>query len=284
MSRATILISTLLSLMLACSCTSVTTRQLIADGKQQLTGEELHELVPGNGFHLESIDFDAKVHFLPSGQLSCTDLHGTAEKGKWKITPEDQLCLKFDRWYFGDLNCYTLFKEKNNYLFFTSNGARYYSGRLLTVTGSAVAMKATNTETAAGKDLSASAFENNSPRPSKEEKKHTLINLARNCPDCNLSGVDLRGAQLIVANLNGANLSGADLSGANLRRANLNGANLSGAKLVRANLTGANLSGSNLSSADLTGSNLIRAIVTDANLDGAILTDAHLESIKGMSK
>ncbi len=289
MSRVRLRISTLLFLMLVCSCAPVTTKQFVADGKQQLSQEELHELVTGNGFHLESIDFDAKIHFLPSGQLSCTDLHGTAEKGKWKITPEDQLCMKFDRWYFGDLNCYTLFKEKNNYVFFTKNGARYYTGKLLSGTGNAVAIqsKTNNNQTVPDKDSSTSNLEysgaNSSPRPTKEEKKHTLINLAKNCPDCNLSGVDLRGAQLVVANLKGADLSGANLSGANLRRANLIGANLSGAKLVRANLTGADLSGSNLSNADLTGSNLIRAIVTDANLDGAILTDAHLESIKGMS-
>jgi uncharacterized protein YjbI with pentapeptide repeats len=289
MSRARLRISTVLFLMLVCSCAPVTTKQFIADGKQQLSQEELHELVSGNGFHLESIDFDAKIHFLPSGQLSCTDLHGTAEKGKWKITPEDQLCIKFDRWYFGDLNCYTLFKEKNNYVFFTNNGARYYTGKLLSGNGDAVAMqsKSKSNQTVPSENFTTSHRNNSessiSPRPSKEEKKHTLINLARNCPDCNLSGVDLMGAQLIVANLNGADLSGANLSGANLRRANLIGANLSGAKLVRANLTGADLSGSNLSNADLTGSNLIRAVVTDANLDGAILTDAHLESIKGMS-
>ena len=50
-------------------------------------------------------------------------------------------------------------------------------------------------------------------------------------------------ADLSGANLRGANLSGADLSGANLRGANLSGADLSGANLRCAYLRGANLSG-----------------------------------------
>ncbi len=53
----------------------------------------------------------------------------------------------------------------------------------------------------------------------------------------NLSGADLR-----YANLSGANLSGADLSDADLRYANLSGANLSGADLRYANLSYADLS------------------------------------------
>ena len=55
------------------------------------------------------------------------------------------------------------------------------------------------------------------------------------CPNC-----DLRGADLTGANLRGAILTGADLSGAILINANLSGANLSGANLSNANLTGAN--------------------------------------------
>ena len=67
------------------------------------------------------------------------------------------------------------------------------------------------------------------------------------------------------ANLSGANLRDADLSGANLwdanlRDANLSGANLSGANLRDANLSGANLRGANLRGADLLGANLLGAI------------------------
>ena len=61
------------------------------------------------------------------------------------------------------------------------------------------------------------------------------------------SGADLSGANLRWANLSGADLSGANLSGANLRWANLSGANLSGANLRWANLSGANLRRADLS-------------------------------------
>ena len=57
----------------------------------------------------------------------------------------------------------------------------------------------------------------------------------------NLTGANLRGADLRWANLNGANLYGADL-----RWANLYGANLRGADLRWANLRGADLRGANL--------------------------------------
>ena len=50
--------------------------------------------------------------------------------------------------------------------------------------------------------------------------------------------------------------SGADLSGANLRGADLSGVDLSGATLRGVDLSGANLSGANLRGADLSGANL----------------------------
>ena len=59
--------------------------------------------------------------------------------------------------------------------------------------------------------------------------------------DYDLSGADLREA----------NLSGADLSGADLREANLSGADLRRADLRGANLSGANLSGANLKGSDI---------------------------------
>jgi uncharacterized protein YjbI with pentapeptide repeats len=57
----------------------------------------------------------------------------------------------------------------------------------------------------------------------------------------NLSGADLRGANLSEANLSGANLRWANLNGASL-----SGASLSGANLFKADLSGASLSGANL--------------------------------------
>ena len=67
---------------------------------------------------------------------------------------------------------------------------------------------------------------------------------------------DLSGADLLGANLRLANLSGADLLGVNLYRADLSGADLLGANLYRADLSGADLSGANLRGANLSGAEI----------------------------
>ena len=70
---------------------------------------------------------------------------------------------------------------------------------------------------------------------------------------------------------NRANLSGANLRGANLNDANLSSADLSGANLCDADLSGADLSGANLCDADLSGANLRGANLRGANLDYSCL-------------
>jgi uncharacterized protein YjbI with pentapeptide repeats len=111
-----------------------------------------------------------------------------------------------------------------------------------------------------------------------------------------LSGTDLRKANLFEAKLNGANLSEANLSRANLIRADLRGAKLKEAcvceanlseaglndvdlwyaKLAGVNLSGANLSGADLSQADLSGAKLSKAFVYKAKLNGTDLSGANL--------
>ena len=102
----------------------------------------------------------------------------------------------------------------------------------------------------------------------------------------NLSGADLRSADLSSANLSDADLRSANLSGADLRSADLRSADLSGANLRSANLSGANLSGANLRSANLSGADLRSADLSGANLSGAkeLLSavnfiDAHFERV-----
>ena len=102
----------------------------------------------------------------------------------------------------------------------------------------------------------------------------------------NLSGADLRSANLSDANLCHADLHGVDLRGANLndtnlccgnlRGANLTSTNLHGAYLCDANLSGANLYGANLSDANLTSTNLHGAYLSGANLSDANLSGANL--------
>ncbi|HEY9596205.1 MAG TPA: pentapeptide repeat-containing protein [Cyanophyceae cyanobacterium] len=96
------------------------------------------------------------------------------------------------------------------------------------------------------------------------------------CRSCNLSGIDLSGADLVGVYLQDANLSGTNLSDADLFYANLVGANLSQANLESADLGGVNLFKANLSNANLRKANLRDAILTEATLDGADFSDAIL--------
>jgi len=81
--------------------------------------------------------------------------------------------------------------------------------------------------------------------------------------------------ELYEADLSGVYLKGADLIDANLMRVNLSGANLSGAILIGADLNGANLSGVNLSKANLSGAYLNEADLRGADLSGADLSNPH---------
>lgn len=278
-------------LMLLCACAPVTMDHFLADGTPPLTGQQLHEVLYNRSLHLEAIDFDAQVNYLPNGHLTAKNRQGIKDSGKYSISPDGRLCMQFDLWYYGDLKCYQVVKDREKYVFFTSNGARYYTGMMSRKNDLEVAKHSQHENNNSNSHNQSATFGRSDSTSnitkaflSEAEKKQALISLARNCPDCNFAGVDLRRAQLITANLAGADLSRADLREANLRRANLSGANLSGANLARTNLAGADLSNCDLSDADLTGSNLIRATLTGAKLDGTVFFGAHLESIQGLNK
>jgi hypothetical protein len=81
-----------------------------------------------------------------------------------------------------------------------------------------------------------------------------------------LSGADLRGANLFAAHLDGINLFAARLRGACLFAARLRGANLEWADLHEANLFGVDLRGANLRAAHLEGANLAGAKYNNATI------------------
>lgn len=106
---------------------------------------------------------------------------------------------------------------------------------------------------------------------------------AGGAPPVRLSGRYLRGIDLTGRDLRHADLHGADLTGATLDRADLTGANLAGAilvgaRLTRATLAGAVLCGADLSRAWLRGADLRGADCTAAVLRRAVLLEAALPS------
>lgn len=94
------------------------------------------------------------------------------------------------------------------------------------------------------------------------------------------AGIDLRYANLFLADLTGADLSGADLSkvdaqGVRLERANLRGARLAKGKFAHGKLAGADLSNAVASSASLRSADFTGAILTSADLSDGFLHEAN---------
>lgn len=304
MIRFFFLIQLMLLIFLVQGCAPVNQNQIIASGKIPLTSRQLFDLVSNNSLHLEAVDFDATLFFNTDGTLAAIDRLKNRDVGKWDISSENQLCIKYRTWYYGDTKCYRVFPAGTGgkYTLFTENGARYCTAEFLTADPYNLSQQLGKPKgkqylreqfvrkngspvfnTSSRKEKNGKTETKNIPskRQTKNNKRDDLIRIARNCPDCNLEGINLKDARLIGANLKGANLAGADLSGANLRRADLTGANLTGARLVATSLAGAVLIDADLSNADLTGSNLIKAKLNNAVLNGTILDGANLESAEG---
>ena len=95
-----------------------------------------------------------------------------------------------------------------------------------------------------------------------------------------LSGADLRFAQLPDALFKGAVLKGANLSGAEMRHGNFCKADLSGAKMRQMNLFQGSLEKAKLSQTDLSGSNLYEVEFLDAILDRTVAEGANTKMTK----
>ena len=96
----------------------------------------------------------------------------------------------------------------------------------------------------------------------------------------NLKKADLRNVDLSEAYLVGTNLREATLNWTNFRKANLRKANLSAANLREANLSGANLGWADFSGADLNKASLKNADLCWANLKEASLRETDLREAK----
>lgn len=285
-------------------CGPATVNKAVKKDQAALDSKQLYELVSGNSLILSAYNFSGTVYFDKDGLLSAIDNYNQQDIGKWDINDQNQLCMKFRVWYYGDPKCYRLLYNDlaDRFTFFTSNGAAYYTA--MQVQGDPSSLAENLHKKSAPRSVRKQLSENQSPgdvspdQPSSTEETsprdivispsasddtgQTMKRLAGNCPGCKMVGIDLREASLIKANLEGADLSGADLRYANLRRANLKDANLAGALLTHANLPGADLSGANLTNCDLSGANLLLANFTDAEITGAQFVNANLERTIGL--
>jgi len=289
-------------LIVVSGCGPATKQQAVNRENIRLTGDELVRALSGKSLILSAYDFSGTVYFQTDGQLSGVDNQDQRDIGRWKISGDEEICLKFRLWYYGDAKCYSVFSNPraDRLTFFTSNGAAYYTAMSITGDPAALAAqlkeKSSNDNRAAQSTSQASATvdQDKASKTAKEprniatstgqqsDSEQTVKRLAGNCPGCNMAGIKLNEASLIKANLQGANLEGADLRYANLRRADLSGAILINARLNHANLPGADLSNADLSGADLSGANLLLTNFTGADVSGAQFTDANLEKTIGL--
>lgn len=282
-------------------CGPITSKQAAKQDNIELDAEQIFELIAGNSLIMSAYDFSGTVYFDRNGQLAAVDNEKQRDVGRWDLTDENQLCLKFRLWYYSDIKCYTVFNnpQADKLTFFTTNGAAYYTAMMVKGDPAALAKQIEKTtpsrsvrnQIASQQDPEDTPQTTSEPSPRKDieintssvqDSSQTAKRLAGNCPGCNMAGMDLKEASLIKANLQDADLSGADLRYANLRRAKLNGANLRDARLNHANLPGADLSNADLRGADLSGANLLLANFTDADVSGAIFTNANLEKTIGL--
>jgi len=294
-------------------CAPVTQNQMAAKGGAPLDTRQVFDLVSGNTLYLESIDFNSNIYCHPDGSIMARGEAITADdtdKGIWDINGDNQLCLKFKVWYYGDMKCYAVFPEsgKNTYALFSDNGARAYSAKVFQGDSAHLYKSPKPTQKTTYLRESLAGGTSSTPPPATEPAaKATYLreSLAAGQFAASLAGAETSApagvteiaspgasdaeiehtVKTMAKNCPGCNLAKsdlrqADLVGANLPGANLKGADLSRANLRRANLEGANLSGAVLLSANLPGANLRGADLTDADLTGANLIQADFTGAK----
>ncbi|MDD2463291.1 MAG: pentapeptide repeat-containing protein [Desulfobulbus sp.] len=296
------LLPALLAYLALSGCAPTTVNSLVQEkGAQQLAGHEVMQLVKGNTLQLQAFNENAHLYFDPSGKIFAkTGLSTDKDKGKWDVSEGGDLCFRMEKWWYGDLRCYSVYAaDTGKYRLATGNGVLRYKAQVEDGDSKSIYIaedggnkslrrslrKAEKQEASASRKTSQRPLLIEDSAPSQylaKDTEATVAYMAKDCPGCNFAGADLGKADLIQAHLAGADLHGANLSMANLRRANLQKANLQKAAMAYANLPGADLRGADLRGANLKGANLIKADLTGAKLEGANLTEVLKEGAKGI--
>lgn len=325
-----LLLSLTVPLALSACGKRLTMNDALEQGAQPLSGADVASMVTDKVLHISSWDksIEADVILHDSGKLSGKNSVGDKTGGRWKVTPDNTLCLAYDDWGLKEMRCFIVFKKDDGFTMFRSDGSLDSTFTVdglaasdLSFSGVGMGRSMPGSDSSAKTEIipdQASSrtlvipdeekkkdswwklglFSDNldeeaapadlgapPPAPASREKRHLLDD--RECAHCDLTGENLRNAELKKADLEGAKLAKADLSGAvlrgaNLKKATLGGATLAGADLTAADLegadlTGANLEGAKLESANLSGAVLVNARMVDAVLEDAVLTNADME-------
>ncbi|MCB2182525.1 MAG: pentapeptide repeat-containing protein [Desulfobulbaceae bacterium] len=303
----------------ACSKQHIDIDEAREMGGVELSGKEIRTLVAGKTLRVISWDKADKADVIlhTSGKLSAENFVGEKTSGKWKVSKENRLCMKYDRWAGGFLNCYSVVKMDDGFKMFRTDsglqstftilggGQADYStqgiGTGQTMPGSRRSPRAEKASSVAGReegswwnplkwfgdeeeerranaDFAQPAF----PGRQVDDDSDFVAPLAPRTVEMRHLIEDKECVQcdLSKSNLRYAKLKNADAEKINLSGADLQGAVLSGANLRGANLEGAIFSGADLSGADLSGANLKGANLEEANLEDAILQDANLSGAR----
>lgn len=313
----------LFSILSVAGCAPVTQNQMADKGGAPLAAKPIFDLISGNTLYLEAIDFNAHVYFQPDGNFSAraeSMSDNDTDKGGWDINGDNQLCLKFKTWYYGEMRCYAIYPDakKNEYVLFRDNGAIAYNAKAssgdsahLYKSSAKSNQKGTYLRESLATGQTAPVAVATAPQPvapPAPAQKETYLReslaagqAASSSPETvtpapsdqkteaapvTVSDAEVEHTVKSMAkdcpgcNMEKSDLRQADLVGANLKGANLKGADLSRANLRRANLEGANLTGASLLSANLPGANLKGADLTDADFTGANLIKADFTGAK----
>ncbi len=308
----------LICLLFLCGCTvnRPSIEEATAEGAQQLSKQNIKELLSSNELQMVSWDksVEAMIQFNRGGKLTGKNNLGEATHGRWSTTDNNRLCLQFRFWDDNVQSCYLVYKSGDQFLLYRSG---MLENRLISseevlgslpdinsgVMGSPPQQSSYSTpakidppKVAAGEEevslLSTLTFgllgddddEKNAEIPFKEsyvvEPMTPEVQLSASQQQLidtgDCPGCDLQNLDLKGLKLSGANLAGANLEGANLQEVNLKGANLRGANLVSTRLTDAILIKADLQGANLSDANIHWADLTKADLRGANLTRCYM--------
>lgn len=284
-------------------------------GAKQLTDQNIQRLISDKTLHIVNWDksVEANVTFFENGKLSGENNLGNQTDGKWRISKENQLCVRYDEWASAEMRCYDVFRMDDDFKMFRADGGLDstfsvvggYDGEIAysnvgmgqTMPGSSKAQKSakaakeqvTQQEKQQGGWWKPQTWFDDEAELDPVRTVTTAggnfvvpvaapqsVEVRHLLEDKECIRCELSDEDFRDAELKKADLENANLANVNFAGADLRGANLKSASLSGANLFNANLEGANFAGADLEGANLEGANLEDANFEGAVLRKARL--------